>query len=540
MTVLLVKEESPLVNGLKNSELAVNDIVSIPPSDQFLSGWTFMIQDYGEPVDFIQYPSHLYEEIEVIEPGFADLFQGDVSLDFSGYIDSEDPIAFSVFPDGVNVIATEENGEENTLVEDQQRTVRFSAAASDQSKPGMQWEEFKKLLKPSVNNSGSNGKVDITLDFGGDSGVTLYDKDGDLDSKNDQIKLSGQTGIKNLKTTAGIEWHPNFNPFNPDLLPQQFIFKTTYDQVNQIKAEFSAGLKIEDLVKKANKELNSGFENKHQFLGMKVEGIDFKDQIAIGAIGIRLDIPPTYATLGVHQASSKAVGFSPILLIIPVIDITGKLDAKLSVAYAYNSYVENGINIQKEDFTGSYGPLEANRGQKSYDLPYDRTLEIYDLEAKSKTKKDEEPVPSLTVEGAGTAEASFGVGVMAALMLNGIIPAAVKTNVYARAKATLNGTAKWQDSLVPTVTGSGQLGLDAGVRLSILAKLKAKTEWGDPGFSRNYDWEYRFIDYNLSSLTIKGTVKETDGDEDLNNNPALSDVKVEARKVIPLTLSRSN
>ena len=415
---------------------------------QFLAGWTLMIQDYGEPSDFYNYPSHLYEEIYVVTPGFADMFQGDISLDFSGYIDPEDPIAFSLFPEGVEIIATDETGQETVLVEDAMQSLMFSAASSAQTKPGMQWKELKKLLIPSVNSTGGN-KLDLTLNFGGTGGVVLYDKDGDLETtKNDQVKISGQTGIKNLKTTAGIEWHPNYNPFNLDLLPQQIIFKTTYDKVNQIKAEFSKGVNLEKAIKKMNEELNSGFENKHKFLGMNIEGIDFKNQIAIGALGINLGTPVTYyATLGKHQDKSKVIGFSPVLLIIPVIDITGKLDARLTVAYTYNSYVENGINIQKTDFTGAYGPLESNLGQRSMDLPFDRKLEIFDLEAKSKTKKDEEPVPTLIVETGGNSRRFVWCWMMAGLMLNGIIPAAVKANGYARAKSTLNGTAKWEDSL---------------------------------------------------------------------------------------------
>lgn len=531
VTVLLVLEDSPLVKSLKNDDLSVGDIVSIPPTEQFLAGWTFMIQEYGEPTDFINYPSHLYEEITVITPGLADIFQGDISLDFSGKIDADDPIAFSFFPEGVEVVPFADSN----LIEEQAPEIpialRFSTFAAASNKPGFQWGQLKNLLIPTVNAT-SGDKLDILINFGGSGGVVLYDHDGDLTgTKNDQVKISGQTGIKNLSTTAGIEWHPNYNPFNLDLLPQQIIFKTTYDKVNQIKAEFSAGLSLENVVNDANKALNGSFENKNQFIGMDITGIDFKDQIALGALGIRLDIPPTYATLGGHQVTSKIVGFSPILLIIPVIDVTGKLEAKLSVTYAYNSYVETGVNIQKVGFTGAYGPIEANRGQKTIDLPFDRQLEIYDIEGKSKSNKHEKPIPTLTVEGAGTAEASFGVGVMAGLMLNGVIPAAVKGSAYARAKATLNGTAKWEDSFVPKITGSGQLGIDVGVRLGVNAKLQAKTPFGSPGFAYKHDWEYRFIDYNLVSVAVTGDVKEADYDNDITNNPTLSGVKVEAQKV---------
>ena len=125
ITVLLVKEESPLVKDLKTETLKSGDIVSIPPNVQFLAGWTFMIQDYGEPSDFYNYPSHLYEEIYVVTPGFADMFQGDISLDFSGYIDPEDPIAFSLFPEGVEIIATDETGQETVLVEDAMQSLMF-------------------------------------------------------------------------------------------------------------------------------------------------------------------------------------------------------------------------------------------------------------------------------------------------------------------------------------------------------------------------------------------------------------------------------
>lgn len=538
VTVLIVLEDSPIVESLKNNETAIGDIISIPPSEQFMAGWTFMIQEYGEPTDFINYPSHLYEEIIVITPGLADIFQGDISLDFSGGIDADDPIAFSFFPEGVDVVPFADSYEQQEEAPEIPSVLRYSTfASSAASKPGFQWGQLKQLLIPQVNAT-SGDKLDILINFGGSGGIVLYDHDGDIDgTKNDQVKISGSTGIKNLSTTAGIEWHPNFNPFDLDLLPQQVMFKTTYDKVNQIKAEFSAGLNLENVIKNANSALNSSFENKNQFLGMDITGIDFKDQIALGALGIRLDIPPTYATLGAHQTTSKIVGFSPILLIIPVIDITGKLDAKLSVTYAYNSYVETGVNIQKVGFTGAYGPIEANRGQSSVDLPFDRQLEIYDIEGKSKAKKNEKPVPTLTIEGAGSAEASFGVGVMAGLMLNGVIPASVKGSAYARAKATLNGTAKWEDSLVPKITGSGQLGIDVGVRLSVNAKLQAKTPLGSPGFSYKHDWEYRFIDYNLVSVDITGDVKEADYDNDLSNNPMLTGVKVEAQKVYSFNIS---
>ncbi|NLO09082.1 MAG: hypothetical protein GX129_04340 [Clostridiales bacterium] len=55
-------------------------------------------------------------------------------------------------------------------------------------------------------------------------------------------------------------------------------------------------------------------------------------------------------------------------------DLDGSVEGTLTLTFSKATDVEKGFNLQKKNFSGAYGSLSNNLGQKSYNMPFDRLI----------------------------------------------------------------------------------------------------------------------------------------------------------------------
>lgn len=249
-------------------------------------------------------------------------------------------------------------------------------------------------------------------------------------------------------------------------------------------------------MKTANRALNHEFENNKQFSGITVSGIDMENSLIFGMLGIQISPAGINPTIGVKNTQYESLfqGLNAIAVIIPVLDVTGNVTAKVGFTYQYSAYHEKGINMQKKGFVGSHGSLEENKGQVSVPLPYDRSLEIYDVYGRSASEKDVAPQWSVTFGGEGDAGEEVGLGANLGLMISGIVPVAAKASIYEKADVNGSGEIKLGNGLdVPENSGSraqknkvsvkadGDIGanMTVGLKAGVYFKLALKVKLPD-------------------------------------------------------------
>lgn len=534
---ILFHENAELVQSIRNNHIKIGDIVMLQPCEALYMGFNGVLISYGDPTDSNNYPANDYELICFRAADFTDIFDGDVSLSYE-ISDADNPVAFAYFPTDVEIASLDSYGYK-------ERILYASEGYGDQSqKQEIKEAGFQKSAIPYMMNDALNINGGISSSNGLNLGITFkdavfYDKDGNSGTTNDQFKIGGKIAYENLTVDAGIEWH--VDPLHMDLLPQQIVGKYAYNTNIDMHAKWTGSTDLSDLVKNANKALNNEFENNKQFLGMTLSGIDMKDSIILGMFGIQISPVGINPTVGVKntQYSSVFNKLSAIIVIIPVLDVTGKITAKVGFTYTYSAYHENGINMQKKGFVGSHGSLEENKGQTSIELPFDRSLEIYDVCARSSSEKDIDPGWSVIFGGEGDALEEVAFGADIGLMISGIVPTAVKGRIYEKAEVKASGEIKLGNGLEVlegsdnteqknkvSVKVDGNIGanLYMGLKAGAYFKLAAKTDLFSPELVGKKEWNHDFCQMTIAS--IAGRVVKEDNDADNANNEALEGVKV--------------
>lgn len=581
---LLFREDAELVQQIKNNQIKIGDLIMLQPCEELYMGFNGTLVSYGDPEDGSRYPADEYEVLYFQPAGFTDIFDDDVSLSYE-ISDEENPVAFAYFPTDVEVAsldsdgliqrilyASERNGEKSEEKKSgEQKSEEEKAGEQKIKEAGFQKDAISYMLKNAIKlngdvtrsddkGSGSDNDrisdINIELKF---EDTVLYDRDGDGKTTNDQFKIGGSIALKNMQVEAGVEWHRT--PLDPS--PQQIIGKFSYNTEMGMHAEWTGSEDLRDLVKTANKALNHEFENNKQFSGITVSGIDMENSLILGMLGIQISPAGINPTIGVKNTQYESLfqGLNAIVVIIPVLDVTGNVTAKVGFTYQYSAYHEKGINMQKKGFVGSHGSLEENKGQVSVPLPYDRSLEIYDVYGRSASEKDVAPQWSVTFGGEGDAGEEVGLGANLGLMISGIVPVAAKASIYEKADVNGSGEIKLGNGLdAPENSGSRAqknkvsvkadgdiganmtVGLKAGVyfKLALKVKLPDKDHVEDEdnvedkarldsvgftlGSSDPKEWKHDFCQITIAPIT--GSVTEEDYDTDDGNDQALEGVKV--------------
>ena len=437
--VLLVREDSLLLKQIKDGLLQKGDVYMIPQNETLVTGFTAVYERHQPPCgteDYSveDYPDDAFEEIIFSYPSYADIFSENVSLDLSGEIDEENPIAFATLPDGTPLDIKAETSEKKTSGTGRNlpsnksnwHQAPFSDhynfyQAENENYPNVGWQpqELLKNIKPSLSEvyNIDEKNLNVTLNW---EDIVLYDADGKKSTENDQLKLCGKLGIENIKHEGLFEWH--LDEFQ--LMPRQIMQKLTYDFTGTLELKGDVSVKGA-LTGKENSKHH--FENKNKvFLGLEVSGVTtLDDKWMIGSIGININTHKPVWGVGLNEAQKESE-ISPVVVLYLFLDINGNLTIEGSLSYTHKTTCTKGFNLQKDGFIGKYGSQEDNRGEKHGEIPIvGYTWDIYD---KNETEQ------SVNLGGKIGASVDFGMGAGVGVMLFGICPATVCGEVFLRLK----------------------------------------------------------------------------------------------------------
>ena len=203
--VVLVRENSELLRKINAGELQKGNAYVLPAVEHFIAGFTGIYNRHQAPRDSA-YPDYAYEEVIFNYPTIDKLFDKDINLDFSGGIDKENPIAFTLIGDKTTINPKVNGGQIGMT-----NKVRAMGYGDDDNypSPGFQREELDKILHFTAD--ANNGKLSCTMNW---EDVVIYDKDGIRNKPGDdmsgEIKFSGKIGWDDMYTEGGVEWHPAY------------------------------------------------------------------------------------------------------------------------------------------------------------------------------------------------------------------------------------------------------------------------------------------------------------------------------------------
>lgn len=449
------------INEETTTLLQKNTVLCIEPCNAFLTGITLKVADILEPSkvnfgkDYI-YPNGMKEYTDASytvalmrTPTYPELFKSDVSINLNdAKVDKDDPIAFAIGGNGEPLDYEKKLRDKYTLkLNRESKKLDISALM-----PEIEINDNSFLLK-------ADNRV-------------FYDADGDYNTQNDQIVYSGKFGIDNLQLSGGVDW--TLTDF--DLFPKQFKTDIDYDFVKQMGFTYKGEMDLKDIVKEANKELNDNFENKKNFLGFNIQGIDLDTQIYLGSIGVR--IAPTFTTVNgnLHDISNQSL--IPVVVFSFVMNVEGNIYAKASLTYDDSSHTKMGMNVQRDGYIGQMGTQAENRGQIHSDaLGY--SLDLYSKNGKSATQMDIEPDAELNFNAEGHMTTKVGLGGNAGLMIFGIMPASLGLSIDAEGEAQGNLDATFYDKKDPIFKVEGSYSIEVLMNFNYAVKIMC--QFGENG-----------------------------------------------------------
>ena len=541
MKVLIINKESEIAQRLMLPEenenaLAVGDIMVIPVCEQFPMGFTFMIKDVGDaqyapsaPEESEYYgqafPSSEYLFILAADPAIADILDDG----FSFNVDGVNGVTFALLPDNAVMDASIEG---DGMVE----TASVGGYRKERSgmQPGWQTQNILTNIIPTVSFDGKEATVKIGI-----KDALLYDKDGDTDTKWDEIKLSGEIGVENVTVDGVFEYHP----FKyADVLPKQVGVVAQFTEKRNLKLEIGGTIKETDLGKtdgitdpdekdlvkntlklkevvKDYKKGVAGDSNAAKISRLTLSGVDMDNTIVLAAVGLSLSgvVGTGYKTI---SAESKALGLTPIVVIMFCVDFDGNISAKLAFTYDYSCYHAKGLNIQKSDFKGVNSTIAAlPKEQTKYFGDY--RAEIISVDQSSKTNKAK-PYGTYTVTVSGEADIEVDASIGAAFMMSGINFGQVKAGMYAEAGTSAYGS--WSYNKASGQKLEGSLTLEGGLGLfwQAMANLKVtyekiiKSKKDESKNSKDLldisfgteKYKYELLGFHFTTKSLYGTVTE--------------------------------
>ena len=417
--VVLVKEDSELLRKIKAGELQQGNAYVLPQVEHFIAGFTGIYNRHQAPRDSA-YSDYAYEEVIFNYPTIDKLFDKDINLDFSGGIDKENPVAFTLIGNKTTINPKVNGGQIGMT-----NKVRAMGYGDDDKypSPGFQKEELDKILHFTAD--ANNGKLSCTLNW---EDVVIYDKDGIKNKPGDdmsgEIKFSGKIGLDDMYTEGEVEWHPDIKGLidHSKLLPDQMKFKWNCKTVADLELKGKTEFSTEEFVQK----LNAGFKNESRLAGLvDVSGVEtFNKKWVIGAVGLRLA-----SKIGVggniNQIAQQSSLVDHIIMLFIFIDIDGNITVEGGIKTENSTSYVKGFNIQRNGFVGSYGSQADNFSAEKHINMDGYTLDIYDS-----TENDN----SFSVYGKATAGLKLGAGLGVGLMVAGLCPATVTGEVFVDSK----------------------------------------------------------------------------------------------------------
>ena len=393
---ITVENNSELITYVENGTLKKGDIYLLQDSEEMPMGFVGIYEGMKE--------ENGTQVVQFTPATMEDIYPDEVTIDLSGGIDTENPIAYAYFPDGTEISMKSES------------SVVLPSSLETEKETEMR-EHFK------ITETKKNGKTTLEIEF---EDVILYDEDKDKETENDQLRLNGKYEIKDFLTDFY---------FDKDFLSiKQCYNKTSYSEDADIEFEVGAKLDTEEVVE----FLNGGFDNKKTYGMLKMEGIDLSDSIMLGVVGINIaTMTPVVTSFQSLQKTSEKTPLMPVVFLSFILHLDGEISVEVRVGFNESSYNVKGFNLQKKNYIGKYGAFDKSLGESKTLFGYN--FQTINCTGKSKTDMSSPAEQKLYVEGEGKAEIEIGAGVLGAIMLNGIIPAGFSAYPYFKAEGEIKG-----------------------------------------------------------------------------------------------------
>ncbi len=237
-------------------------------------------------------------------------------------------------------------------------------------------------------NINDNDNLDISIKI---EDQILFDQDNDSDTENDQINFNGEIKYSNYDVDFGIERNTILG------LPEQIKAQTSYTYNKNFSLDSpELSLSGEEAVKKLVDKY-SITDAKLQFGNFSLMGLELDKTIVLGAVGLNLATGIVTTQNGVF---SNPLDINAVVLLL--LDMNGEMKVSVSIQEEQSSYIEQGINVQKNEFEGSYGTIEENKGTNNKQNG-DYWFQTTNIEAKSSAEKDQSPSSKKTLSLDGNA-----------------------------------------------------------------------------------------------------------------------------------------
>ncbi|MDY5180482.1 Ig-like domain-containing protein, partial [Butyribacter sp.] len=354
---VIFNEDCWFIKQLKqstDSRIKKGTIIAINKGSIFLNGFFYRIANYYDNADFIKYPSEKYEVVELEQPNSWDMLTNsrEVCFDQSGNIDGNNPVAFSYSDFG-------------TVGSVDRKHRKADGATNNQA--------F------TYNCVKENGIYKLT--FNGN--VVIYDKDGDSNTTNDQVKVNFTYTIDDLSIENCFEWHPIKDRA---ILPEQMLMRLNYSEKSNVTVDYSISSDVS--LKGALDKIRKKGDGKKELLGINISGIE-NDDVVLGYVGVNLaSVVGNIGDTGLDAIDTPTVVFAIVT------NLEGKIELKGQIGHENSCYVMKGTNFQKSDFVGKYGSVADNKvyaAKEEYIESIDRYVQFFDLTGKSKVAPTSDP-----------------------------------------------------------------------------------------------------------------------------------------------------
>ena len=435
-------------------KLTLDNIVYIAPGSAFPAGFTGKVNAIMAPSEIelgdnylglesgmTEYSDEEFIAVKFVTPSYDEVIAEDICLKSEGEVDFDQDLVFAFGPNG-----------ENLLEESEVTPYSFFKGA----KPKISYEE---------------GELEIGFDD-----VILYDKDNDLETKNDQIRIDGNLNLSNMKYNGGIEvakW--DINP-----LPKQAGVNFTYDLDESLSIYWESKHSTEDIIEKINQG-RSGFKNKVSLGSLfSVEGVNTNKEIYLATFGVGMFTGTGSAELGVGYMGNYAVRSlaQPIILINVVLCVNGELKLKIAGSMTKSSKESIGVTAVRKGFLESF----VDKNSFTQRILGNHVLANYNIKTVGDSKNRNTKVE---LDASGTAEGHLGYGINGSMMYLGIIPISgtLSNQIDCELEGKLGFVKENKNAASFEIEGKYTLGMSAYVEPQIKYALSVEKTGFEAGIS---------------------------------------------------------
>lgn len=532
----IVSNDSPLYQYIQNGLYKNGDIIYIEPNKYFIAGLSVKYISHDDQYqEGMSYNVDNYEVIHTMKASLNDMYSGNMNIE-SDTFDQNDPIAFSWTPtvkkQTVSPVLKKARMSKKLLANTKEVNPTLSSNAADEKAPDSNTDsndKSKMVVLPNIDEAVSftptnakqfleNSEIKYNVD-----NLVLFDKDGDLDTTNDQVTLSGYKNIEKIAPKLKCDWKLGS-------LPTALVAKLTYDENTQINLHYGAQIgDISSVIKELNTNLlGDSIDNKINlslfgFVNEEISGIDLSDRIMLAAFGLRVNlatqgVAPVYKDIYKNSSHHK---LSPILFLLVTLDMDGNIKFDFSANYEENKYIEKGVNIYNDD---GYDEIDHSHEDKKFNVG-DETISYLNVQARSRDEDglDEDPDSTLTLKGEGTYEYKDSLNASCGVMFDTVIPA------YINAEAGIKGSGYIAGKLEKT--SDSEWDIDGGISMKnrvfaeVTGLVKINIEGDIEKLNNSIDKSWTIFsctlaEKNWSTFDFKGIYYITDDKKKIGINDA--------------------